>query len=589
MTTEMDERVVSGSPARVSALSGRLRRRGIPSSVSFGIGLVALLVAGVLVGRAVDLAALRTSWDAMRAQPLSVAVALGAFGLAFVIRAVVWQRVLPGLSFGQSLAGIHLALGANHVLPLRLGEPVRVVSVVRRTDVSFDAATASTVTLRAADIVAVVGLGWLVAPAAFSRVVGPWVWAVVAVITVLGLVGLWWMVSVRRRLAGTIRLPGPLAAAGTVVAWLCEAVLVWQCAHWAGIDLTPMGAVLVTTVAVSAQIAAIAPSGFGTYEAASVAAYSSLGHDAGAGLVAALLAHALKTAYSLVAGGVASFVPLPGLAGRFRLPRTPDDAVEGAVDGVGPASRTSGAGEPVAPTAPIVVFLPAHDEEATVADIVQRVPRSVAGVPVEVMVIDDGSSDATATRAEGAGARVVRFEQNRGLGAAVRFGLHDAARRGATAVAFLDADGEYGPEELASLVEPILRGDADYVVGSRFTGDIERMLPHRRLGNVVLTRLLSFIARRRITDGQSGFRALSGAAAADAEIIHDFNYAQVLTLDLLAKGYRYHEVPIGYRFRTTGRSFVKLGRYLRRVVPAVYREVNDVVPGAALVELPQAA
>ena len=69
-------------------------------------------------------------------------------------------------------------------------------------------------------------------------------------------------------------------------------------------------------------------------------------------------------------------------------------------------------------------------------------------------------------------------------------------------------------------------------------------------------------------------RALSLAAADSAEIIHDFNYAQVLTLDLLAKGHRHAEVPISYRFRTTGDSFIKLGPYLRRVVPAVYRELN---------------
>jgi hypothetical protein len=85
---------------------------------------------------------------------------------------------------------------------------------------------------------------------------------------------------------------------------------------------------------------------------------------------------------------------------------------------------------------------------------------------------------------------------------------------------------------------------------------------------------LRFVARRPISDGQSGYRAFSPAAAADAEVIHDFNYAQVLTLDLLAKGYRYEEVPITYRFRTTGRSFVRLGRYLRRVLPAIHRELN---------------
>ena len=124
------------------------------------------------------------------------------------------------------------------------------------------------------------------------------------------------------------------------------------------------------------------------------------------------------------------------------------------------------------------------------------------------------------------------------------------------------------------MVAPILAGRADYVVGSRFAGDIERMLPHRRFGNRVLTIALSFVARRRISDGQSGYRALSAAAAADAEIVHDFNYAQVLTLDLLGKGYAYEEVPIAYRFREHGTSFVRLLPYLRRVVPAVHRELN---------------
>jgi hypothetical protein len=101
------------------------------------------------------------------------------------------------------------------------------------------------------------------------------------------------------------------------------------------------------------------------------------------------------------------------------------------------------------------------------------------------------------------------------------------------------------------------------------------MLAHRWLGNRVLTGLVSFVARRPLADAQSGFRALSAAAAADAEIVHDYNYAQVLTLDLLDKGYRYAEVPIAYRRRRRGRSFVRPVDYLRNVVPAVYRELNS--------------
>src|SRR4029077_6541518 len=131
----------------------------------------------------------------------------------------------------------------------------------------------------------------------------------------------------------------------------------------------------------------------------------------------------------------------------------------------------------------------------------------------------------------------------------------------------------YAPEDLEALVTPILDGAADYVVGSRFRGRIAPMLPPRRLGNLVLTRWMLWVARTPITDGQSGYRALSGDAARHAHVAHDYNYAQVLTLDLLGRGYRYAEGPISYRFRETGRSFVRVGTYLRRVVPAVLRVV----------------
>ncbi len=146
-------------------------------------------------------------------------------------------------------------------------------------------------------------------------------------------------------------------------------------------------------------------------------------------------------------------------------------------------------------------------------------------------------------------------------------------------VAFCDADGEYAPEELAALVTPILEGRADYVVGSPLRGRRAGDGPHREFGNRVLTAALRVVARTPLTDGQSGYRALSAAAAADAEVLHDYNYAQVLTLDLLAKGHRYAEVPISYRFRTTGRSFIRPGPYLRHVLPAVHRELN--APAAA--------
>jgi hypothetical protein len=152
-------------------------------------------------------------------------------------------------------------------------------------------------------------------------------------------------------------------------------------------------------------------------------------------------------------------------------------------------------------------------------------------------------------------------------------------------VVYLDADGEYAPEDLALVANPVLSGAADYVVGSRFTGRIDVMRPHRRLGNVVLTTWVRWMTRRRdLTDGQSGYRAFSPSAARAAEVVHDYNYAQVLTLDLLGKGFVYAETPIRYSFRTSGTSFIRLHQYLRRVLPAVHAELNP--PAAALAPAP---
>ncbi|MDP9393711.1 MAG: glycosyltransferase, partial [Actinomycetota bacterium] len=363
-----------------------------------------------------------------------------------------------------------------------------------------------------------------------------------------------------------VRVPGPAVAAMTVAAWGLEAAVVWQVAASAGLHLSAYDAVAVTAVTIAAQTVAVTPGGFGSYEAAATAGLVALGADARVAFGVALTTHAVKTAYSLVVGAVALLAPAPTYWGRLRLPRRLPPR---------PARRT------VDPDAPVVVMIPVYDEEDAVGDVVRRVPRICAGRPVEVLVVDDGSTDTSAARAAEAGATVVAQPRNLGLGAAVRRGLAEASALGPAAVVYLDADGEYFPEDMERVVGPVLRGEADYVVGSRFAGEIRRMLPHRRFGNQVLTRWVRWLTRRRdLTDGQSGYRAFSPDAAAHAEVIHDYNYAQVLTLDLLGKGYAYAEVSITYAFRESGTSFVRLGRYLRMVVPAVHRELNAPLPPA---------
>lgn len=516
---------------------------------------LAIVVPGLV--RLMDDAAMADAWSRFTGDPIGVAVAIGAFAGAFVLRAVAWVRVVPRLRLGQALAGIHVGLGANHVLPLRLGEPMRIVSVVRRSQVTTREATASTITLRSADIVVLVAFGFVVGPTTMMGLLGGWGLAAVAVLAAIGGIAI---VAILRNRGGRVRTPDPIILALVAAAWISEAAVVWQVAHWFDISLSPTEAVLVLAAAVSAQLVAVAPGGFGTYEAAGAAAFAAVGVPLATGFTVTLALHALTTAYSLVGGLVACALPSPGLLGPLRLSSR-------AVAPQPPPPR------PADDAAPVVLFLPAHDEAPRIAGVLARVPASVEGRSVVTLVVDDGSTDSTADIARAAGATVVSHPTNRGLGAAVRTGFAVGVDLGASVVAFCDADGEYDPAELKTLVAPILAGTADYVVGSRFAGDIEHMRPHRRFGNRVLTRWLAWTVRHPITDGQSGYRALSGRAAATVEIAHDYNYAQVLTVDALRRGLRYREVPISYRFRSTGRSFIRLLPYLRSVIPAVKRLV----------------
>ncbi|MBO8164846.1 MAG: glycosyltransferase family 2 protein [Brevibacillus sp.] len=224
----------------------------------------------------------------------------------------------------------------------------------------------------------------------------------------------------------------------------------------------------------------------------------------------------------------------------------------------------------------LYIVIPARNEQDAIGSVISRIPRRFhPDVDVKVLVVDDGSTDRTVEVALASGAdEIYTMPVHNGLGAAVRDGLKQAYRRGADYAVMIDADNEYPPEQIPDLVEPLLLDQADYVMGSRFMGKIKGMKWHRRIGNYLFTALQMILLRRWIYDGQSGMRAFNRAALADLEIIHDYNYAQVMTLNLVRKGYRMLEVPIRYQVRTTGRSFIRFIPYMTHVIPAIYQEMR---------------
>ncbi|MEA2365677.1 MAG: hypothetical protein QOI32_1189 [Thermoleophilaceae bacterium] len=271
-------------------------------------------------------------------------------------------------------------------------------------------------------------------------------------------------------------------------------------------------------------------------------------------------------------------VPAPEAARGRPLVPAEDAKVEPARPPVAPAPRGEASrtrsepaslGEAAGRCLAIVV---ARDEEAAVGGVLAGLPDEACGMPVDVLVVDDGSRDATPDIARAQGARVHSHASSRGLGAALRTGLQIARDEGYAAAVYLDGDGEYDPAEFSRLLEPIARGRADYVLGSRFLGSRDGMSWHRTLANRGTSALLGTLMETITSDGQSGYRAFSARALAAARIAHDYNYAQVLTLSLWGEGIEPVEVPIGYSRRVSGRSFVRYPEYLARVAPAVWRE-----------------
>lgn len=202
----------------------------------------------------------------------------------------------------------------------------------------------------------------------------------------------------------------------------------------------------------------------------------------------------------------------------------------------------------------VVVVIPALNEEGSLPDVMAALPPELHGLPVETIVVSDGSTDTTERVARALGALVVGRDLRRGQGAAVALGYRVALARGCRAVATLDADGQYDPRELPELTAPILAGKADVVHGSRVLGRYESPIVGRSQGVMVFARLTSLLARTRITDPASGFRAFTPQALEMLEFRESQFHAGEVTIAASKRGLRIVEVPCTFRERFLGES-----------------------------------
>jgi glycosyltransferase involved in cell wall biosynthesis len=220
-----------------------------------------------------------------------------------------------------------------------------------------------------------------------------------------------------------------------------------------------------------------------------------------------------------------------------------------------------------------LAIVPAFNEAASIGEVVSEIRDFDR--EIEVLVVDDGSSDATSGVAEAAGARVLRLPLNLGIGGAVQAGYLYAFERGFDLAVQVDGDGQHDAGELGRLLEPIRGGRADLAIGTRFAGERSYRAPlARRIGIGLFATLVSLRVRQRMTDTTSGFRAVNrrGIRLFAADYPHD--YPEVESVVTAARGnLRVCEIPVAMRQRAAGRSSITTVRsfyYVVKVLLALF-------------------
>jgi glycosyltransferase involved in cell wall biosynthesis len=231
----------------------------------------------------------------------------------------------------------------------------------------------------------------------------------------------------------------------------------------------------------------------------------------------------------------------------------------------------------------LIVVIPAYNEEEKIQEVINNVQNvktklKEIGLELFVYVVDDGSIDNTSLLAQEAGAdKIIKHKVNLGLGAAVRSGLFAARKDKADIVVKFDADLQHDPNDIIPLIGPILGDEADVVYGNRLERIEYKMPLIRRVGNKVFTKLMSVLTDWPVKDSQPGIFAINRDYLEVFNLPGDYNYTQQILLDAYHQGMRFAHVPVTFRKRTTGESFVSL-RYPFKVLPQLVLVIVSIRP-----------
>jgi len=202
----------------------------------------------------------------------------------------------------------------------------------------------------------------------------------------------------------------------------------------------------------------------------------------------------------------------------------------------------------------IAVVIPAYNEADNIGHVLDRVPADVCGIPIQTLVVDDGSRDGTGDVAAEHGSPVARHVTNRGGGAALRTGYRLMVESAAEIVVTLDADGQHLPSEMERLVKPVRDGEVDMAHGSRVLGHADDNHFARELGIVFFNRVVSLITRTHVTDCSNGYRAVRTSVLPQLVLRQEQFHTSEFMIEAIKRGIPAKEVPITVEQRLHGHS-----------------------------------